>query len=679
MSTNVTKMRVKGVVYNLNKLYDTTGSNTDGSVTQSFFTKKLSGKKISIPDTADNRYLVSSTAKWTNSNYSILIDVVSFRGNKIIINNVINTGTNYAFLIDSDETSVTLCNGTSISDYTNFTVLTIPNDANYLYLYLGNNVPTYMPAMFVYGTEEGIEDRLSKIENVVYQISGEPAEITNYTNKYIMLSRGSWLDAPNENSHCVIVDVSKQHSNKIKTNIGVQYAFISVDNGQKVIYCKDVNNTDLQGSITLNSFYTIPDDAIEFYVFYTGDTIPTFEFETPIKEGVNQKVISIESELTTIQQNIDSVKDKVNGRILEIPNAADNIYCSLTSGKWVSSNYSILLDVSKFRGEQIKASQGNQWAFMLSDGGHAVGSTCVFCKNSSNEDIKGTSFDKNTWYDIPLDANYFYLYLSNNPSTVPTIEITGEVYGLDNIIENIDVISSSTIITKGKKIAWFGDSLSQLMELPHLVEKRIGQTVYDCSFAGAPIYGSGSNTDNYYDTGFCSLVSQIVANDFTPLQTALDNQLSQGQITQDSYNKKMINYNILSNIDFSEIDKIVVFAGTNDKVYSTINIEPLKTGLRNALQTLFTNNRNIIVYGILPPYRINWDDTANGTKRTLLQINSAIAEVYSEFGIPYLDFFHACCTNQYNYLQWMNNDGLHQNAAGDKMWADKISAWLLSC
>ena len=46
MSTNVTKMRVKGVTYNLNgKLYNSTGSNTDGSMTQSAITSELEDVK----------------------------------------------------------------------------------------------------------------------------------------------------------------------------------------------------------------------------------------------------------------------------------------------------------------------------------------------------------------------------------------------------------------------------------------------------------------------------------------------------------------------------------------------------------------------------------------------------------------------------------------------------------
>ncbi len=49
MSTNVTKMRVKGVVYNLNKLYDELGDNTDGCLTQKAASEeifKLDSKQI---------------------------------------------------------------------------------------------------------------------------------------------------------------------------------------------------------------------------------------------------------------------------------------------------------------------------------------------------------------------------------------------------------------------------------------------------------------------------------------------------------------------------------------------------------------------------------------------------------------------------------------------------------
>ena len=46
MSTNVTKMRVKGVFYTLNgKLYDTTGSNVDGSMTQASITSEINDVK----------------------------------------------------------------------------------------------------------------------------------------------------------------------------------------------------------------------------------------------------------------------------------------------------------------------------------------------------------------------------------------------------------------------------------------------------------------------------------------------------------------------------------------------------------------------------------------------------------------------------------------------------------
>ena len=78
MSTNVTKMRVKGVVYNLNKLYDELGDNTDGGLTQKAASEEifklnsnifgLSTKSVTA--TKGQRYLVdgfSTSAKYALS------------------------------------------------------------------------------------------------------------------------------------------------------------------------------------------------------------------------------------------------------------------------------------------------------------------------------------------------------------------------------------------------------------------------------------------------------------------------------------------------------------------------------------------------------------------------------------------------------------------------------------
>lgn len=240
---------------------------------------------------------------------------------------------------------------------------------------------------------------------------------------------------------------------------------------------------------------------------------------------------------------------------------------------------------------------------------------------------------------------------------------------------NIEEIAAATnqATTNGKKIAWFGDSLSELKNLPHLVEERVAQKVYDCSQAGAPLTYS---SEDYQDTGFMSLCSQIAAQDFSPLITAINKQYTDGLINATRRDAKLANANTLAAIDFSSLDKIVVFAGTNDLSVAALTIQNLKSGLTSALQTLFGAYPNLNLYGVLPVYRSD-ALVVHPNGLTLPQINEAIAEVYDEFNIPYIDFYHKSGINANNYTYWLS-DGLHQTDAGDLMMADKLSQWLLS-
>lgn len=240
---------------------------------------------------------------------------------------------------------------------------------------------------------------------------------------------------------------------------------------------------------------------------------------------------------------------------------------------------------------------------------------------------------------------------------------------------SIEEIAAATshVTTNGKKIAWFGDSLSELKNLPHLVEERVAQKVYDCSQAGSPLTYS---SEDYQDTGFMSLCSQIAAQDFSPLITAINKQYTDGLINETRRDAKLANANTLAAIDFSSLDKIVVFAGTNDLSVAALTIQNLKSGLTSALQTLFGAYPNLNLYGVLPVYRSD-ALVVHPNGLTLPQINEAIAEVYDEFNIPYIDFYHKSGINANNYTYWLS-DGLHQTDAGDLMMADKLSQWLLS-
>ena len=235
------------------------------------------------------------------------------------------------------------------------------------------------------------------------------------------------------------------------------------------------------------------------------------------------------------------------------------------------------------------------------------------------------------------------------------------------------VATTNVLLSKGIQCAWFGDSLSELKNLPDLVAEKMGITIKDCSFAGSPLTYS---SEYYQDTGFMSLCSQIVANNFTPCENAINAQYNAGLITEDRKNAKLANYSTLSAINFSTIDRIVVFAGTNDLTVSFLTLENFKSGFTSALQTLITTYPNLSIYVITPPYRTNgMDNHPNGLKIT--DIVDAMIEVCQTFAIPCYNFLVMSGVNQYNSATWLV-DGLHQSDFGNEEWSKRIAKWLQS-
>ena len=256
---------------------------------------------------------------------------------------------------------------------------------------------------------------------------------------------------------------------------------------------------------------------------------------------------------------------------------------------------------------------------------------------------------------------------------------TAGIYAGDFIwgsgIANVHSVAATTnvLLSKGVQCAWFGDSLSELKNLPDLVAKKMAITIKDCSFAGSPLTYS---SEYYQDTGFMSLCSQIAANNFTPCEDAINAQYNAGQITEERKNAKLANLATLAAIDFSTLDRIVVFAGTNDLGVASLTLENFKSGFASALQTLITAYPNLSIYVITPPYRTDGMNVhPNGLKIT--DIVDAMTEVCQPFAIPCYNFLALSGVNQYNAATWLT-DGLHQSDFGDEEWSKRIARWLQS-
>lgn len=227
-----------------------------------------------------------------------------------------------------------------------------------------------------------------------------------------------------------------------------------------------------------------------------------------------------------------------------------------------------------------------------------------------------------------------------------------------------------TLFLRNMKIAWFGDSISQLQLLPHRIAEYIGCVVEDCSFAGAPLtYGA----EAYQGTGFMSLSSQIISGDFSELENSLSKQTS---VTED----KRANADRLEALNFNTITDIVVMAGTNDLnndyVATSTDLTKFKNGMRTAIENILDNFPHICMRFISNPYR--GDITVDKHGNSLADLVNAEKEVCEEYNIPYYDLLHKCGINSHNVGYYLMNDKLHQNENGDILLAQKCAKWLMS-
>ena len=232
-----------------------------------------------------------------------------------------------------------------------------------------------------------------------------------------------------------------------------------------------------------------------------------------------------------------------------------------------------------------------------------------------------------------------------------------------------------TLFRHDAKIAWFGDSISQLLLLPHRAESYMGNTVYDCSFAGAPLTHGAPMYDG---TSVLSLSAQVASGDFSALDAALDAQEQAGiDVTQ-----KRINATTLKGLDFStDVTHVVIMAGTNDLnndyAISTSDMTTFKAAVKGIVDNFNNAYPNVRIYFITDPYRGDITPaTPDRHGHSLVDVNEAISEICVSNNIAFYDLYHASGINANTISYYLQPDLLHPSLQGDVLLAEKCAKWI---
>lgn len=291
--------------------------------------------------------------------------------------------------------------------------------------------------------------------------------------------------------------------------------------------------------------------------------------------------------------------------------------------------------------------------------------------------------------------------------------------------ESVTLISSSTGIIKdvaqvaqlslsGKKIVCFGDSLTEFtdiygMRYSDYIEKLYGANVINCGIGGTqfrqrrtPVLNPTSTIEGYAGLDVISMVRAACGVQFDSTHSYADVVENAAEYikVQASDDNTAIVARMLA-IDWSQIDAVIVFAGTNDwnnavgfwGASGSTDVNLTLGAINEIIRLILSTYKHIKLYWITPIVRwlsysggtgdiSNFSDnlvkSGGGESANLRQFSEMIRnEVYINH-IPVCDMYNTLGINMSNFSQYFtDNDGTHPTK-GFEMIAEKIASFVIA-
>lgn len=245
---------------------------------------------------------------------------------------------------------------------------------------------------------------------------------------------------------------------------------------------------------------------------------------------------------------------------------------------------------------------------------------------------------------------------------------------------NIDIPISRLA---GRTLVCFGDSItgqfSPPTDYPSMIAQRTGMTVYNLGVSGCRM---SYHPDQYYEAfSMTRLAEAIKSGDFAYQETAIGH-------TVDYIAERV---NTLKSIDWSKVDYVTIFYGTND-IQGGVALDDMDnptsdgaflSACRYVLQTLWGAYPNLKILLLTPMYRF-WDESTDSDNKMFGSHHfsdyvDGLLQVAKDHKVPAVDLYHTLGINWFNRLHYFSStDGTHPNEAGRELLAEKIVGKLLS-
>ena len=255
----------------------------------------------------------------------------------------------------------------------------------------------------------------------------------------------------------------------------------------------------------------------------------------------------------------------------------------------------------------------------------------------------------------------------------------------------------------GKTIVCFGDSLTEFKDVngkrySDYLEEISGATIINVGIGGTqlrqrttPVENPTTSLQGYAGLDICNMVKAACEQDFT----IAENCAIWVRDNASDDNTEIVAR--LKDIDWSKVDAVTIFAGTNDYnngrnlgTPDSYDVNNTLGAINYIIQTLLTTYKKVKLYWFTPIVRWvadsleerideNWSDnrvTAEG--KTLPDYVAAILDLVKTKHIPVCDMYWTLGWNQYNFSNYFNdNDGTHPRKGNDVL-AGKIFGFINS-
>lgn len=306
--------------------------------------------------------------------------------------------------------------------------------------------------------------------------------------------------------------------------------------------------------------------------------------------------------------------------------------------------------------------------------------------------LKGAYYDENKKYiagiyaeagktvGVTMDQGKYHLMIPRNCKYVRLS------------VNDNDAKTKWTLKEVPKTVVWFGDSIIGSVKdrsgVTEVFSCKTGMMVYDMGFSGCRMSRHNKFKDKF---SMYRIAGYIKKNDYSVPVKATE----QGWKDMPKYYKSSAK--ILANdIDFKNVDIIIISFGTNDYKYekavldnknNKYDVGTVCGALRYSIREIRSKYPHIRFYVTSPIYRAFRDDkgnisdcnTRNFGSGTLVQYSKAYRSVCQEMGVKFIDLYNDCEISESTRDKYFSNgDLLHPNAAGRKVMGEAVAKAILN-